>query len=403
MSKRIILLTKDAMGKFYIPIYGNKTWNTPNIDELAKKGTVFNRHYTAAPSSAMSYYCMFTEQFSMESKMRTYRVLSKEERFQGETLFDKARKLGYSCHVVWETSWNSEMKNYSECYGVGTEFHPLDGIKQKVGVHSVNKDELVYDTEEAANTCRKIEECINSICNTEDDVFVWMHLPHVLYGCTGYGTDIDWFDKCIGFIRKYFRDDDIFISADHGNMNGAHGKLGYAFDVYEQAASIPLITPRIDGFTNINYPTSNVDLYELIFERRIIKREFVYSDSAYYAQLHRKLAIVHGDYKYIYTLDGDKEELYDVVYDPNETQNLMFDKQYDTDRGVSGAIKEMYFYPNWDKVIEERAILREQLHKVLRKPKGNEYLRALYEKYGKMIKRRYVVYKKRMCAKLNIK
>ena len=34
---------------------------TPNIDELAKKGTVFNRHYTAAASTAMAFTSMATE------------------------------------------------------------------------------------------------------------------------------------------------------------------------------------------------------------------------------------------------------------------------------------------------------------------------------------------------------
>lgn len=33
----LILITKDALHKKYLPTYGNSYWNTPNIDELAKK------------------------------------------------------------------------------------------------------------------------------------------------------------------------------------------------------------------------------------------------------------------------------------------------------------------------------------------------------------------------------
>lgn len=398
MPKRILLLSKDVLGKFYLPVYGNKYWKTPNIDELAEKGTVFNRHYTAAPSSSMSYYSMFTGQYPYQSKMKSYRVLSQEERFGGKTFFDKVYELGYECHVVWEAGWMNDCKRFSECYGENTIFHPLEGIKQKVGVHAAN-NKLEYNPEKSQKSCEIIESCVAEICNRDCDAFVWMHLPHVFNGCVGYGTDIDWFDKCVGILRNYFDDDCIYITADHGNMNGAHGKLGYAFDVYEQASSIPLITPRIDNLITVDYPTVNIDLFPLIFNHEITKRDFIYSDSAYYCQLHRKLGIIHGRYKYIYSASGHKEELYDVVYDPNENVNLMDDKLYDVDRGVSSKIAEMYFYPYWDEAIKEREIMRNQLRQVWRSPHGKEYVRAVYEKYGKAIKRRYVVYKNRILAK----
>lgn len=401
MYKRTILLSKDVLGKFYLPIYGNRYWKTPNIDELAAKGTIFQRHYTAAPSSSMSYYSMFTGQYPYESKIKSYRVLSQEERFTGETFFDKARKRGYECHVVWEEAWMNDCKRFSECYGEQTVFHPLRGIKQKVGVHAVNLENIEPDPQKAEETLKIIEECIAQICKAEHDVFVWMHLPHVWNGCTGYGADIDWFDRCVGMLRKYFPDNELFITADHGNMNGAHGKLGYAFDVYEEASSIPLITPRIQGQAIVDYPTVNIDLFPLIFDRKIIRREYVYSDSAYFAQSHRKLAIIHGRYKYIFSANKKKEELYDVEYDPHEWLNLMQDKLYDVDRGLTAKIREMYFYPYWDIVFEERERMRKQLQKIWRTPHGRDYARGVYEKWGKTIKRRYIVYRNRLMKRIS--
>ena len=41
IPNHVILVSKDAMLSSYLPTYGNKYWKTPNIDELAKKGTVF--------------------------------------------------------------------------------------------------------------------------------------------------------------------------------------------------------------------------------------------------------------------------------------------------------------------------------------------------------------------------
>ena len=45
---------------------------------------------------------------------------------------------------------------------------------------------------------------------------------------------------------------------------------------------------------------SNVDIFDLMINNDVADREFIYSDSAYYQQPNRKLAIIKGKYKYIY-------------------------------------------------------------------------------------------------------
>ncbi len=398
--KRIILLSKDVLGKFYLPIYGNQYWKTPNIDALAEKGTVFNRHYTAAPSSAMSYYSMFTGTYPMDSKMKTYKVLSEEERYSGDTFFDRAERQGYDCHIVWDIKWDTTAKIHSECYGKNTTFHSLIDIRQPTGVHAISGRSVVADKEVEKQTCKKIEECIKSIASLPHATFTWMHLPHVFNGRTGYGADIDLFDWCVGMLREFYSDDCIFITADHGNMNGSHGKLGYGFDVNEEASSIPLITPRIENRKKVDFPTTNIDLFSIIFDGVIPMREFVYSDSAYYAQLHRKIAIIRGNYKYIYSAERKKEELYDVVYDPHETQNLLDRNIHDEDRKITLTLDEMYFYPYWDEANENAKLLREEWKRIWKKPNTIEYIRALYEKYGKIIKRKYMLIKASIAARL---
>lgn len=400
MKKNIFLLSKDVLGKFYLPVYGNTFWKTPNLDELVRKGTVFYRHYTAAPSSAMAYFSMFTGLNPMDSKMKTYRILSPEERFSGDTLFDKATALGFECHIIWDAKWDTTAKLHSECYGRDTIFHSLEGIRQPTGVHAIEGRTVVDDPVKARQTCERIEQCVRSIAALEHPTFTWMHLPHVFNGRTGYGTDIDLFDWCVGMLRETFGDDCLYITADHGNMNGAHGKLGYGFDVYEEASAIPLITPRINGLERVDFPTSNIDLFSIIFEGVIPQREFVFSDSAYYAQLHRKLAIIHGRYKYIYSAQGKREELYDVIYDPHETVNLVHDCVKDPDRGIVLSLHEMYVYPNWDNIQRELEILRACRKNVWKKMSKQEYMCAIYEKIGKFIKRKINFYKKKLRIKV---
>ena len=71
----------------YLPVYGNTYWKTPNIDELASKGTVFYRHYTSAPSTAMSFTAMFSAKYPYELDRRTYVHI--DDMKGAETFFDK--------------------------------------------------------------------------------------------------------------------------------------------------------------------------------------------------------------------------------------------------------------------------------------------------------------------------
>lgn len=381
----IILISKDALGKFYFPTYGNEFWRgkTPNIDELAAKGTVFNRHYTAAPSSAMSYFSMWTELYAHQTKRKDYLPIKEKEGFV--SVFDKAYDLGFDNHIIWDAHWMITAKLYSECYGDHVVFNSIKDIRQPVGSHQSHARALESDEYLVDETVMKIKNEIETICSENKKVFIWMHLPHVMHGRNTYGSDIDVFDRIVGVAREYFTDDNIFITADHGNMNGTHGKIGYGFDVYEAASCIPLISPRIDNLEFVNYPTTTCDLFKIIFERVIPQRDVVYSDSAYYCQLHRKLAIIKGDYKYIFNRRDHSEELYDVEYDPSENVNLITDRIYDVDRHLSCPLQEMYFYPHWKDLPAIRQEMRAYKNEVWREGTFFEKLHAYYLHFGKVV------------------
>ena len=119
-------------------------------------------------------------------------------------------------------------------------------------------------------------------------------------GRTGYSEDIDALDMCDGMLRKYFDDDCIWISADHGNMDGYKGKYSYGFDVYTLAIQITLIAPLTEGLKQYSFNVSNFDMRAIVLDKMIPKRDFIYSDCAYYAQPHRKIAILAHDFSYIF-------------------------------------------------------------------------------------------------------
>lgn len=346
----ILLLTKDALCKEYLPVYGNKYWagKTPNIDELASKGTVFNRQYTAAPSTVMAFRSMTTGLFAHEQPYSKY--LPKEVEGSPTDLFELAASKGYEGHLIWDSTWVSMVLRFGNCYGKNTTIHNMDEIKQGVGCHYKHEGTLCSNEEKVRETIDRIVAEVEDILNKTGKAFVWIHLPHVINGRTAYGGDIDAFDILVGRFRKLFSDNNIYITADHGNMNGYRGKYCYGFDVNTPAVEIPLIAPRTEGLCVCNDITSNVDIKTLIFERTITKREMVFSDSAYYAQPHRKITIIKGNFAYIFNKADDTEEFYDLEYDRNERVNLLKSTGYDPDRKITSPIRDYYFSPYWDQV-----------------------------------------------------
>lgn len=385
--KRKVIISKDAMCREYLPLYGNSYWagKTPNLDELAAKGTVFRRHYAAAPSTVMSFFSMCTGLFAHETDYEMYERAHIP--FEGETIFTKAKKLGYTeSHIIWGELW-SVLPQYFDYFREDVQQHYLKNISQPVGPHYNHTHELQPDKEKEENTLAMVEAEVRSIFEGADNVFLWLHLPHVINGRVAYGSDMDLFDRYIGMIRKYVPDEDIVITADHGNMNGHRGKLGYGYDLHNAAIGIPLITPRIDGLSECQINTSNADLFGLVFKGEITERQFVYSDSAYRAQKHRKLAILCDDYKYVYYKQSGKEELYDLTFDPNEEFSIYEDILYDVDRKIHMQIREEFFHADWPAVRRMRQMLHEEKERLWQKGslrvvlKSNlkDFVRPLYE------------------------
>lgn len=351
MKDVIVMVTKDACAKFNLPIYGNTYWKTPNIDELAAKGTVFNRHYTVAPSTIMSFSSALygCYPYVTENVIYNMDLLNTEPR---RCFFDDLHDDGYACYAVFPKGWRFYR---FRCFGQHTVLPECD-MEQKVGPHfnSHNKP-FSFNGELAEQAFQNIVNTMNSI-DISGKTMIWLHLPHVIKGYTGYGSDVEFFDRVVGFLREKYGDDSIFISADHGHSNHTEGRIGYGFHVYDTEACIPLITPRLENTPIVDFPTSNVDIWKILINREIPKRDYVICDTAFYGQPRRRIGIVKGKFKYIYVKQTDSEELYDLEFDPDEKHNIADIVQFDRDRKVNICVPDEYFYPYWD---EAQAAVKE--------------------------------------------
>ena len=340
-----ILITKDALRADYLSCYGGQYWKTPNIDELANKGTQFVRHYTAAPSTAMSVTSMFSEKYPHEIDRKEY---SEVDQYKDRTLFDSFKEVGMSSFVIWPIEWDKTTWLYSKVFPKHVELISMSSIAQ--GIKKDTNSKINNDDKVSRETLDRIIIKIDSILSNNDKSFTWLHLPHVIKGRTAYGSDIDLFDKLVGKLRKRFSDDSIYISSDHGHMNYDKGIPVYGFHVYESSIKVPLIVPRIDNNSIIDFPTSHTQLKEIIFSNKVNKRKYIYSDTQYYLQDNRKLAIIKGKFKYIFNKKNKTEELYDLDYDSNENVNLLMRKVYDRNRLGYYNLDETYYYPYFGKL-----------------------------------------------------
>lgn len=385
MKKMIFLFSKDAMSVENLPLYGNKYWDTPNIDEMAEKGTVFYNHHTSAVSTSMAFSSMLTGNYPHEFKNRKryVHVTPNEHR----SIFDELQDQDYDCHILWSIDYMTGAWPYVREFGdeKKTKFHIVD-MHQPAGQHRKKGTELKRSNELVEQTYWNIVNELKSIEKNEKQ-FIWLHLPHVLKGRISYGDDIDVVDRILGFVRQRYGDENIYITADHGHMNFHKNIMGYGFHVYELTCRVPLIVPKINGIARVDELTSHVDLKTLLLNDKIVRRKYVYVDTQYYTQPDRKLAVIGQRYKYIYNKNGKYEELYDLSWDPEERFNLLEGERYDEDKKQLRSTRELYFYPYFEEAMIAYKELKAQKDSIWRvgscKDELNAYLRNEIQKRKK--------------------
>lgn len=101
----IIVIFSDDHARQAISAYGSKLARTPNLDRLAKEGTLFKRHYTSNPICAPSRATLLTGKYSHANGHK-----DNASTFDGnqETLPKLLKQAGYESAVIGK--WHLESK-----------------------------------------------------------------------------------------------------------------------------------------------------------------------------------------------------------------------------------------------------------------------------------------------------
>jgi arylsulfatase A-like enzyme len=165
-----------------------------------------------------------------------------------------------------------------------------------------------------------------------------------------YNQEVTYVDTAIGELvralkaKKLWQESVIVFTSDHGEGLGDHKLSGHVHQLYNSLLHVPLIivapgqlTPGVVEEAPVSLvdilPTTldllDVELPEGVRGKSIslsrVDREAV---RAVVAETYRpqseddRLAIVSDGFKYIFTVESGKEELYDLEHDPGELDNL---------------------------------------------------------------------------------
>ena len=365
MMKKRLLITKDVLRYDYLRVYNpNSYFDSPNISKLASNGTLFKRFYSSAPTTNLAVLSMFSGIPVHSHNIKS--IGSITEHKQSQTVFSHFEKNNVKTHTLWSKEFKKLTKGKINIFDDNTKIHfaPLYGVEISPQKFAFQGDNArgEYDVSIMDYFYDYIKELDD---NSNESWFLWCHCPHVIYPGSSYGSDICHFDNFIGRLMENI-DADIILSADHGHQSCEKGRIAYGYDLYEPAIRIPLITPNYFGQSTIDYPVDQSQLYNIIVDQMIDRKEFIYSDTRFYQQADRKIAIRKNNYKLIFNKEDRSEELYDLSFDKNENVNLLIENIPDYERRAFYPLNQVYFYPFWKKAERHYNLLKVERERIWR-------------------------------------
>ena len=234
-GKNILLITIDTLRYDRLSIYDDKFVKTPNIDELAKKGAVFERAFAHTPITLPSHTNILTGTTPL------YHGISDNNRFRLDdkflTLAEHLKKNGYKTAA------------FTASFILNEYFKLNQGFDLYSGPEKSN--ELIAE--------EIIKPSVKWIKENKGPWFLWIHVwdPHTPYSPPEpfktrfssdlYSGEVAYTDSQLGVLFNYLenarlmKDTSIIITGDHGEALGDHGEREHGYFAYNETIHIPLI------------------------------------------------------------------------------------------------------------------------------------------------------------------
>jgi arylsulfatase A-like enzyme/Flp pilus assembly protein TadD len=349
-TSNVLLITIDTLRADRVGVYGATQVQTPALDALAGDGMVFERAIAQVPLTWPSHAAILTGTYPFQNGVQD---------FTGQPLVPKFRSVAQA------------FKQRGYATGAVVSAFVLDrswGLARGFDFYDDAFSPEAFKIRELGLVDRRAEESVTHAINwlkknSRRPFFFWLHLydPHspyhppepyrTQYRDHPYDGEIAYADHEIGRLIRWLKSNRLYdrslivLLSDHGESLGEHGEKEHGFFIYDSTVRIPLIVkpPVGSGFRRgrIARPVETVavaptllrfagikDVIEKQFESRGLlgpeaeKEDSAYSETFYpfssfgWSPLH---ALETSRYRYI---DAPVPELYDIVADPTEKNNL---------------------------------------------------------------------------------
>jgi choline-sulfatase len=349
-APNVILITIDTVRADHLACYGAKDIQTPTLDALAHDGIVFERAISQVPLTWPSHAAILTGLFPFQNGVQDFTGQPLEPRFR--SVAQAFQQHGYATGAVVSAFVLDRSWGLARGFDFYDDAFPPEAF--------TNKDLGLVDRRAGESVTRALAWLQK---NPRRPFFFWLHLydPHSPYDPPEpyrtqyrdhlYDGEIAYADHELGRLiswlkhyQLYDRSLIVFLS-DHGESLGQHGEQEHGFFVYNSTVHIPLIVkpPAGSGFRSgrVARPVETIavsptlvrlagihDGIEKQFRTRGLlgssaeSEEEAYSETFYpfssfgWSPLH---ALETSRYQYV---DAPEPELYDLVADPEERNNL---------------------------------------------------------------------------------
>ncbi len=381
----IVLITIDTLRADHLSCYGYERKTTPNIDEIAEKGTVFTNAIAPSSWTAPSMVSLFTSVYPVNHGVTLGFV--KEGKIQNQMVFsDKLVTLAQALKARGYTT-----------FGVASNLHLSEEFGFARGFDHFRC--LGFRSAPAVNST--VDAWANEIENSPK-FFLWVHYfdPHHPYFAKGpwanqyipagerrhigaltaesmkhselramvaekpellptviglYDSEINYVDLYVGYLLNRLNLDTntvIAITSDHGEEFMEHGHMGHASNLYQEQIRVPLIikTPESSKKEIFEEHVNLVDLMPTLLHilggetpeqslgKSIVARKSVVNgvEQPYtfseLSRMTRLKAIFTPEWKYIYNYKNHSEQLYHLEVDRFERANLLADNGQEASR-----------------------------------------------------------------------
>ena len=361
----VLLVTIDTLRADHCSAYGYEVETTPVLRELARNGVLFKRAYAPSATTAPSHAALLTSRYP-----RSLGILKNGHSLEKgyTTLAEVLAGRGYATAAFVSSA---PLRSH---YGFSRGFEHFDDSFKRETVSLGRNGENIVDRRADA-TVDAVRTWLDGRKAPSDGrpLFAWVHFvdPHAPYhapesfdGAWPQGTqekiraydgEVRFADRQLGRLLDAFRAAEgergtlVVVTSDHGEGLGDHGWMWHGVNLHEELVRVPLVVSWPQGglpqrsygwpvelldvapgilrllsfdvpreFEGRNMLVPRADDEPVFLQRRVYRAKAV-EDKQTRGEM---TAMVRNNWKYVWAPEDDGEELYRLVSDPQEKDNL---------------------------------------------------------------------------------